>query len=66
MEALLADETVDLVTVAVPNHLHKDICIAAMDAGKNVICEKPVAMDCAQVQAMIASGAAIAAEEAKA
>ena len=53
MEALLADPTVELVTVAVPNHLHRDICIAAMDAGKNVICEKPVAMNSRELQEMI-------------
>ena len=53
MEALLADPSVDLVTVAVPNHLHRDICIAAMDAGKNVICEKPVAMNIQQVRDMV-------------
>lgn len=53
MEALLADDRVQLVTVAIPNHLHKDVCIAAMDAGKNVICEKPVAMDSVELQAMI-------------
>lgn len=53
MEALLADPAVDLVTVAVPNHLHRDICIAAMDAGKHVICEKPVAMDSKELQEMI-------------
>lgn len=53
MEALLADPTVDLVTVAVPNHLHRDICIAAMDAGKHVICEKPVAMDSNELQDML-------------
>lgn len=55
MEALLADPSVDLVTVAVPNHLHRDICIAAMDAGKNVICEKPVAMNSREVRDMIAA-----------
>lgn len=53
MEVLLADPSVDLVTVAVPNHLHRDICIAAMDAGKHVICEKPVAMDSKELQEMI-------------
>ena len=52
-ETLLADPTVDLVTVAVPNHLHRDICVAAMDAGKNVICEKPVAMNSRELQEMI-------------
>ena len=55
MEALLADSRVELVTVAVPNHLHRDICIAAMDAGKNVICEKPVAMDSRELGEMISS-----------
>lgn len=53
MAALLSDPTVELVTVAVPNHLHRDICIAAMDAGKNVICEKPVAMNSTELQEMI-------------
>ena len=53
MEALLQDKSVDLVTVAVPNHLHRDICIAAMNAGKHVICEKPVAMNSRELQDMI-------------
>lgn len=53
LEALLSDETVELVTVAIPNHLHRDICIRAMDAGKNVICEKPVAMNSRELQDMI-------------
>lgn len=53
LETLLADETVDLVTVAIPNHLHRDVCVQAMNAGKNVICEKPVAMDSTELQEMI-------------
>lgn len=53
MEELLADETVQLVTIAVPNHLHKELCIRAMAAGKHVICEKPVAMNSAELQEMI-------------
>lgn len=52
-EAVLADPRVDLVTVAIPNHLHKDICIRAMEAGKNVICEKPVALNHGQLEEMI-------------
>lgn len=52
-EAILADETVSIVTVAVPNHLHKDLCIRLMEAGKNVVCEKPVALSSAELQAMI-------------
>ena len=43
----------DVVTVAIPNHLHEEICIRAMEAGKNVICEKPVALNSAQLQNMI-------------
>lgn len=52
-EAVLDDKSVEIVTVATPNHLHKELCIAAMAAGKNVICEKPVAMNSAELQEMI-------------
>lgn len=52
-EAVLADPQVDLVTVAIPNDQHKDICIKAMQAGKNVVCEKPVALSSAELQEMI-------------
>lgn len=52
-EAILADKTVSIVTVAVPNHLHKDICIRLMEAGKHVVCEKPVALNSAELQEMI-------------
>jgi predicted dehydrogenase len=55
MEALLADESVSIVTVAIPNQLHKDVCIRALQAGKNVVCEKPVALDHTELQAMIAA-----------
>lgn len=53
LEALLADERVEIVTVAIPNHLHRDICIQAMQAGKNVVCEKPVTMSHQLLQDMI-------------
>ena len=38
---VLSDEKIDLLTIATPNDVHKEIAIAAMEAGKNVICEKP-------------------------
>ena len=38
----LADETVDIILIATPNHLHRSMSIAAMQAGKHVLCEKPV------------------------
>lgn len=40
--ALLSDPEIDIVLVAVPNNMHKELCIEALKAGKNVICEKPV------------------------
>ena len=40
---LVRSEAIDTVYVAVPNFLHLDVAMAALDAGKNVICEKPLA-----------------------
>lgn len=54
-EAVLADEKVDLITVAIPNDSHKEVVIRALEAGKNVICEKPVSMDSAELDEMIAA-----------
>ena len=54
-EELLADERIDLVTVATPNDVHKEIAIAAMAAGKNVISEKPVALSQEELEEMIAA-----------
>lgn len=54
-EELLSDPEIDLVTIATPNDVHKEIAIAALKAGKNVICEKPVAMSSAELDEMIAA-----------
>lgn len=54
VEELLADEEIELVTIAVPNNFHKDYSIACMRAGKNVICEKPVTMNAAELEEIIA------------
>ena len=43
-EAVLADADVDIVVCATPNDVHKDIVIRALESGKNVVCEKPVAL----------------------
>lgn len=40
-DALMADEKVDLVYIAVPNNFHYALCMKAIAAGKNVVCEKP-------------------------
>lgn len=55
LEELLADPQVQIVTVAIPNQLHKPICIRAMEAGKNVVCEKPVALSHEELEEMIAA-----------
>lgn len=51
-EALLADEKVDIVVVAVPNDDHEELVEKALEAGKNVICEKPVEMSVAAFDRM--------------
>lgn len=53
LEELLKDTEVELVTVATPNDQHRDLVIACLEAGKNVICEKPVTLGSADLQAMI-------------
>src|SRR5919202_3736171 len=47
-EAMLADEGVDVVHLTTPNHLHYPQVKAALEAGKHVVCEKPLALDAAQ------------------
>lgn len=44
-EELIASEAVDVVHVCTPNHLHLPVALAALAAGKHVVCEKPVALD---------------------
>lgn len=51
-EEVLADPAVELVTVAIPNDQHESVCIRALEAGKHVICEKPVTLSCASLQRM--------------
>lgn len=44
LESMLADPRINVVHLAVPNHLHYAYAKAALLAGKHVICEKPLAM----------------------
>lgn len=53
LEALLGDAEVDVVYVATPNHCHFEDCLAAIRAGKGVMCEKPFALNLRQAQAMV-------------
>ena len=52
---LIADEDVDAVYVATPVNVHAEQTIAAAEAGKHVLCEKPMAMNAAECDRMIAA-----------
>lgn len=54
-EELLADKDVNTVILTVPNHLHKEMCLKAAAAGKNVITEKPAAMNVKELDEMEAA-----------
>ncbi len=52
---LLARDDVDVIDVCTPQHLHRDVVIAAAAAGKHVLCEKPIAAVPAEAAAMAAA-----------
>ena len=53
--ALLGDAAVDVVAILLPHHRHADHALAALAAGKHVMCEKPLAITLADCDAMIAA-----------
>jgi predicted dehydrogenase len=54
-QKLIARDDIDAIDICVPNNLHHEIAIAAAKAGKWLLCEKPLAMDAAQGEQMVAA-----------
>ncbi len=55
LEEVLCDPKIDLITIATPNDVHREIAIKALEAGKNVISEKPVTLCSSDLEEMIAA-----------
>jgi len=53
LEEILHDPSLATLIIATPNNFHKDLSIAALEAGKNVICEKPVMMNTAELEEVL-------------
>jgi len=51
--ALIADPEVELVVISAPSNLHAELTIAALEAGKHVVVEKPMAMSAAEADTML-------------
>lgn len=54
LDEVLKDESIDIVTIATPNDVHKELAIKCLRQGKNVICEKPVTMNAKELEEVIA------------
>lgn len=50
---MIQKEKLDILSVAVPNNQHAELTIAGLEAGANVLCEKPMAMNAQEAQAML-------------
>ena len=57
LDAVLADDGIDLVDVCLPPHLHVPVSTRALQAGRHVVCEKPLALSLADCDALIGTAA---------
>ncbi|EEE39092.1 NAD binding oxidoreductase [Rhodobacteraceae bacterium KLH11] len=53
-DALLSDPDIDAIYIPLPNHMHVEWSLKALEAGKHVLCEKPMAMRAGEFEALIA------------
>ena len=51
--SVVDDPEIDIIDVVTPNDTHREICIAAAQAGKSILCEKPLALDVAECEEML-------------
>jgi predicted dehydrogenase len=57
LDAVLADPQIEGVDLCVPNHLHRELTIRCLEAGKHVLCEKPMALELHDADAMLSAAA---------
>lgn len=57
LDAVLADTSIDLIDICLPPHLHVPVAVRALEAGKHVTCEKPLARSLAEVDRLEAAAA---------
>ena len=55
LDGMLADPKIDMVDICLPPALHARVAVAALDAGKHVFCEKPIALTPADAERMVAA-----------